>query len=103
MVAWRFLTVLGMTFGIGVSSGLARPAGFYIERLPEGKDVTLPIPATTIVPLSKRILLTSTDMPQSVSFKSINVGSGAKASIRVAIYDSKAKRVHYADIRPDMP
>jgi hypothetical protein len=103
MAAWRKVTLLVAAFILFADSSIARPQGFYIERLPKGKDVTLPIPATTFVPLAETVLLTSTDMPQSVSFKAVNVGSGAASSIRVAIYDAKAAKVHYADIKPGTP
>jgi hypothetical protein len=81
----------------------AKPKGFYIERLPKGNDVTLPMPATTYLPLAERAMFTSTDMPQTLSFKAINVSGGKASSIRVAIYDSKASKVHYADVKPGMP
>lgn len=98
-----FVAVAAITFLLFSGLVTAKPKGFYIERLPKGKDVTIPMPATTYVPLAERVMLSSTDMPQMVSFKSVNVGGGKASSIRVAIYDSNASKVHYADVKPGTP
>mgnify|MGYP001546345419 CR=1 FL=1 len=81
----------------------AKPAGFYIERLPAGSDVTLPVPATTFVPLTQRVMLTSTDMPQSISLKAVSTGGGRVLPIQVSIFDRNSDRVKYIDLRPGQP
>lgn len=81
----------------------AKPEGFYLERLPRGKNVTLPLPATVYVLLKNRVTLTPTDKLQSVKFTPINVTKGRAQPIRIAIYDSQADRVKYADVKPGLP
>ena len=87
----------------GAALAAAQPTGFYLERLPKGKNVTIPKPATTFVPLSSRVMLTATDMPQSVSFRPVNVGSGPTRPIRLSIYDRSSERVQYIDVKPGTP
>lgn len=76
---------------------------FLLERLPPGKNVTIPRPATTLVPLSSRVMLTATDLPQSVSFKAIGQAGGQAPKVRIGIYDGNADRVKYIDINPGTP
>jgi len=99
-IAMTALVSMGITLA---SSALSKPTGFYIEQLPKGSDVTLPLPATTFIPLAGRVLLSSTDMPQTISFKAINITGAMASSIRVAIYDANAAKVHYADVKPGTP
>ena len=40
----------------------AKETGFHLDRLPQGKNVTIPRPATTFVPLSSSVNLTATDI-----------------------------------------
>jgi len=82
---------------------LAKPKGFYLERLPRGKNVTLPLPATVFVSLKNRVTLAPTDKSQSISLSPINVSKGRSKPIRVAIFDANADRVKYADIKPGLP
>jgi hypothetical protein len=82
---------------------LAKPDGFYIDRLPKGKNVTIPRPATTFIPLSSTVKFTSTDMPQSISFKPVNTTGGQAAALRLAIYIDDAKKAAFIDLRPGTP
>jgi hypothetical protein len=72
---------------------------FNIQTLPRGKEVTLPRPALTIVPVSEKIRLSSTDMPQSLKISS----NGAQSSFKVAIYDTNSERVKYIELKPGVP
>jgi len=77
---------------------------FALETLPPGADVTLPGPATTLVSLSSRVTLSSTDTPQTLSFTSINQsGGGAALPLRLAIYDRNQERVKYVELNPGTP
>jgi hypothetical protein len=90
------------------SSGVAlaqqgKAQGFYLDRLPVGKNVTIPKPATTFVPLTSRVQLTATDMPQSLSFTPVDVNGGTPRSIKLSIYDQSAARVKYVVLKPGTP
>jgi len=83
---------------------------FDLEKLPVGKNVTFPRPATTVVPTLARVHLTGTDMPQSLSLKAVAPLSGTsletsragqRGSLRIAIYDRNADRVFYKQIEKD--
>ena len=95
-------TVAAMAFA-GVSAPLfaeAKLSGFMLSTLPAGKSVTIPRPATTIVPITSRVMLTGTDLPQSISFRAMSTASGASQPLRISIYDRNANRVKYIDITP---
>lgn len=81
----------------------AKVSGFDLGRLPPGKNVTIPRPATTYVPLTARVVLTATDMPQTVSLKPVNLKAGNVSMLRVSIYDKDSERVQYVDLRPGTP
>ncbi len=90
--------------GRGGSAGMQGAGGaFLLEKLPAGKDVTIPCPATTLVPLWSRVMLTATDLPQSVSFKAVNPAGGALTKVRIGIYDANADRVKYIELNPGTP
>lgn len=76
---------------------------FHLNTLPKGKDVTIPRPATTHVPVSARVVITPTDMPQSISMKPVSTVSGPVGMIRVAIYDRNSERVQYIELSPSTP
>jgi len=76
---------------------------FNVEDLPTGKEVTIPRPATTLVPLNARITLAATDFPQTVQFKPINTNNSPIQSINLAIYDRKQERVQYIELKPNLP
>jgi hypothetical protein len=99
--ALRVLIVALACHGTAV---LAQSSGaFHLDRLPAGKDVTIPRPATTHVPLAIRVTLTATDMPQSISLKPVNLGGGPVLPVRVSIYDPHQDRVKYVDVTPGTP
>ncbi len=77
--------------------------GFSLDRLPPGKNVTMPRPATTYVRLASRVVLTGTDMPQTLKFMPINLGNGTVRSLRLAIFDKNSERVQYVRVSPDTP
>lgn len=79
------------------------PSGFSLERLPKGKNVTMPRPATTYVPLTARVVLTGTDMPQTLRFMPVNLSQGTIRSLRLAIFDQNSERVQYVRVSPDTP
>ena len=76
---------------------------FRIGTLPKGKNVTIPRPATTQIPVASRVVLTPTDMPQSISMKPVNVTNGPTGMLRVAIYDQNSDRVKYIELSPSTP
>jgi len=98
----RLATVTVWFVSLATAAG-AEISGFHLDRLPKGKQVTMPRPATTIVPITGRVTLTATDMPQSVSFKAVNVGNGPLSSIRISIFDPQSERVQYVDVQPGTP
>ncbi|MBM4252730.1 MAG: hypothetical protein FJ146_12215 [Deltaproteobacteria bacterium] len=87
----------------GGGSGAGGVSGFSLDRLPPGKNVTRPRPATTYVRLSSRVVLTGTDMPQTLRFMPINLASGSVRSLRLAIFDKNSERVQYVRVSPDTP
>lgn len=76
---------------------------FTLDTLPHGADVTLPGPATTLISLSSRATLSATDSPQTLSFTSVNRGSGSSTPLRLAIFDKNQERVKYIELRPGTP
>lgn len=76
---------------------------FHLSALPKGKDVTIPRPATTHIPVASRVVITPTDLPQSISMKPVSNGRGPVGMIRVAIYDRNSDRVQYVDLSPSTP
>lgn len=101
----RSMTVIAMLLlPSGVSAKTpGRDGVFQLLELPKGKNVTIPRPATTQIPISSTVVLTPTDMPQSISMKPVNVNNGPAGMIRVAIYDKNSDRVKYVDISPTTP
>lgn len=81
----------------------SRSGVFDLERLPIGKNVTFPRPATTIVPALARVQFTGTDMPQSLSLKAVGAQGGnlGNGSLRISIYDPNAERVIHTEIHGD--
>ena len=98
------LGVAGLWLGLSAISGLgAVQGGFHLDRLPKGKNVTIPRPATTYVPLTSTVVLTATDMPQSVSFKPVNLKNGPTSALKLKIFDRGSSRVQYVDVSPTTP
>lgn len=67
---------------------------FDIRWLPKGADVTLPHPATTIVPLNLMHRVMPTDYDQVLKFT-----SQGSCVIRITVYDNAAPRARTLDIR----
>lgn len=91
----RFLFVLSMIMSL---KSLA--TSFDIKDLPHGKSVTLPHPATTLVPLNGQVILTATDNQQTVKISSVRSRGGRGVQVRIAIYDSLSEKVRYLDLKP---
>ena len=81
----------------------SKPKGFYLERLPRGKTVTLPLPATVFVSLKNRVSLRATDKAQLVKLSPATINSAKVEPIRLAIYDRHSDRVRYVDLKPGLP
>ncbi|MCX6110152.1 MAG: hypothetical protein NTZ90_11195 [Proteobacteria bacterium] len=103
------MAVLALS-SLNLAAGKRRPppvndrgGGFLLTNLPKGKDVTMPQPATTYVPLAARIMLTATDMPQTLSFRPVNIGHGPVHGLRLVIFDENSERVQYRDMQPGTP
>lgn len=105
MTARKLALMIGFSAVLGFSAASlqAKPAGFFISSLPRGKDVTLPRPAITYVPLNDRVTVSATDMPQTIKLTSVNLNDGKALPVRVAIYDSKATSVRHIDLKPGLP
>lgn len=72
--------------------------GFSVQNLPLGSDVTLPGPAVTLVPLTERIKLSSTDRPQTIKLSSVNTKGGRGVPFKITIFDSK--KVKFITLEP---
>lgn len=87
-------------FLLGFISSSACAQDFSVDAMPAGSEVTIPGTAGTLVPIATRIMLSSTDSPQTVSL----VPFGANAvPIEVAIFDRHQDRVKYVKIAPGIP
>lgn len=84
------------------SSSFAKINGFDLMRLPKGKNVILPNPAITYVPVTSRVFLSSTDTPQSIKISSVNIKKGRARTIKIAIFDKNLNRVKYLFLKPGM-
>ena len=93
------MRVGNLGFAVGVfllifgQAAFAKPVGFSMSTLPKGKDVTLPRPAVTYVALNDKVVVSATDMPQTVKLSSVNINDGAAIPFRIAIYDKKAAAI----------
>jgi len=98
--SWGAVLMLGLAT---MATAEPKNVGFDLDRLPKGKNVTIPIPATTYVPLTSSVVLTATDLPQRLSFRPVNLRSGQMAPLRLSIYDQNSERVQYFDLSPGTP
>ena len=90
---------IGKTFVIGWSfTILSAAGGFFLKDLPPGRSVTLPTSVTTIAPLSSRIQLTATDLPQTVKISGIPSGNHVPP-LTLAFYSNESDRVRYIALR----
>ena len=79
----RLLMLLGSIF-ITTNSLDCAAKVFDLRVLPRGKNVTLLAPATTNIPLAESVELAPTDLPQTISLKSIST-KGRPVTYRVSI------------------
>lgn len=68
---------------------------FNIKRLPLGKNVTLPRPALSIIPMDESTTLSSTDVPQTIIF---SLARPTNANLKIAIHDPQSEHVQYLSI-----
>lgn len=95
--------IMALLFCLLHGASLLGQEAFDVEQLPLGKDITIPRPATTFIPLNARITLAATDYPQTLQFKPVNTQNGPLHRINLAIYDRKQERVQYVDLKPGLP
>ena len=79
------------------------PGGFDLARLPPGKSVTIPRPATTFVSLGDKVTLTATDMPQALSFRAINRRQGQLGELELVIDDLESGGSQQVRVTPGTP
>lgn len=72
---------------------------FHISELGKGQTVTLPRPATTMVPLNQEVLLTSTDLPQNLML-SLPASLQKNQTIEIQIFDSFSDKVKTIKVTP---
>ena len=109
--ALRIAAALTLSLGLSAVAGVSQAAntlepktsGFDLNRLPRGKDITMPQPATTFVPIAGRVVLTATDMPQTLSFVPVNLAHGPAKRLKLAIFDANSERVQYVEVSPGTP
>ncbi len=93
-------TVIISLLLIQVNSSEARSNKFNINSLPKGKRVTLPRTVVTYVPITDKVKLSSTDMPQVVKLSAVKKRKGSSQNIKVAIFDSKSEQVRHVMLKP---
>ena len=64
---------------------------FAADRLPAGSDVTIPARAVAIVSISRHVMLSATDSPQTLSMVPVNRGGGSPQDLDVSIVEHKRK------------
>ena len=72
---------------------------FHISELEKGQTVTLPRPATTMVPLHQEIRLASTDLPQNLQI-SLPPTFQKSQAIEIQIFDSFSDDVKTIKVTP---
>ncbi len=78
---------------LGSLPALAAADEFAVDRLPAGSDVTIPARAVAIISLSRHVLLSATDLPQTLSMVPVNRGGGSPQDLDVAIVEHKRKKL----------
>lgn len=76
-----------------VPTVLAASDEFAVDRLPAGSDVTIPARAVAIISLSRNVLLSATDSPQTLSMVPVNRGGGTPQDLDVGIVEHKRKKI----------
>lgn len=84
-----------------IVTGRAICGGLDITQIPVGKSVTIPHTTAAIIPLGQRVRLSSTNIPQTIKFSVDYKRSPQVPDVSIAIYDSKASRVKYIDLKPN--
>jgi hypothetical protein len=83
---------LFITIALAISSqSFAASDEFAADRLPAGSDVTIPARAVAIVSLSRHVMLSATDSPQTLSMVPVNRGGGSPQDLDVSIVEHKRK------------
>ncbi len=98
--------ILAICAASGTSSGKTQPQtelAFDVTGLPVGKNVTIPRPATTLIPLASTVHLTGTDLPQTISFKPVNLREPYAAPVSLVILDHKAKTLAKVTLQQQTP
>ncbi len=103
MITIRSSAVLLCLFVLAGWSSGSDAKVFEISRLPKGKDITLLTPATTWVPMMTRVMLTATDSPQTVRFKTIAKRGQKYRDVKLAIFDANQDQVRYVDLKRNVP
>lgn len=98
-----FFKGLWGAFGLLVFSGLVMAGDFQLTSLPRGKSVTLPRPATTLIPLTEAATLSSTDKSQTLKFSSISVSGGKADPIKISIYDKHSEKPRHLVVKAGSP
>ena len=81
------------TLLIASTATFAAADEFAVDRLPAGSDVTIPARAVAIISLSRNVLLTATDSPQTLSMVPVNRGGGSPQDLDVALVEHKRKKL----------
>ena len=86
-----------------IVSSLLPAEEFHAAVLPNGTDVTVPGNTQTLVELSTRVTLSSTENIQTVRFSPIGIQGKIPTVINLAIFDQNQSRVKYIKIAPTTP
>lgn len=78
------------------ASAFGKP--FNLKKLPAGKQVTLGMPAETLVPVNSKAVLTATESPQTVSFEAKSRKGQSTSKLKIAIWDKTLKKVKYLEL-----
>ncbi|NRA63848.1 MAG: hypothetical protein HRU19_05160 [Pseudobacteriovorax sp.] len=89
-----------LVISLWFASPLLLAQGFNLHDLPKGKSVTLPHPATTLVPLGSPVRLTATDRSQTLKLSGRSAKNLYWKAFTVAIYDQNSEKVRYIKVDP---
>ena len=99
---WSFILLTGSIVSLATLAR-AEPAGFELEMLPAGAEITLPQPATVLVKIDQGVVISSTDFPQSLSMLRIDPNGGELSVIEVEIFDRNQDVVRNIDLQAKAP
>lgn len=99
------MTIMKITCIVGLLCATVAAADqFNVDEMPIGAEVTLPGTATTMVPASQSVRITSTDAPQTISIVPISQVGVAAQPVMLSIYDpAKNVRIKHVQIAPGTP